>query len=99
MSKLKYAEWQTSYEDALLESDRKKLKDKIHLAEWKIFGRLQTISADTNHHEEKVAIADALNKLRSLKFGPGTDLESPLGRDNTMHGACEQAGKVSASRP
>ena len=89
MSKLKYAEWQTSYEDALLESDRKKLEDKIHLAEWKLFRRLQTISADSNHHEEKVAIADALNKLRSLKFGPGnyTDLESPRGRDNTMYGA------------
>ena len=99
MSKLKYPEWQTSYREALFESDKKKLEAKIRLAEWKIFRRLQTISADSNHHEEKVAIADALNKLRSLKFGPGTDLESPLGRDDTVHGACEQAGKASAFRP
>ncbi len=67
MSKLKYPEWQISYQEALLEVDKKKLEAKIHLAEWKIFRRLQTISADSKHHEEKVAIADALNKLRSLK--------------------------------
>jgi hypothetical protein len=40
---------------------------KIHLAEWKIFKRLQTISADSDHHKERSAIADALNALRFLK--------------------------------
>ena len=69
MRKLKYPEWQTLYQEALLEVDKKKLEAKIHLAEWKIFQRLQTISADSNHHEERVAIADALNTLRSLKLG------------------------------
>jgi len=69
VSKLKYPEWQTPYEEALLESDKKKLEAKIHLAEWKIFRRLQTISADSNHHEEKAAIADALNTLSALKLG------------------------------
>jgi hypothetical protein len=67
VSKLKYPEWQTPYQEALLESDKKKLEAKIHLTEWRIFRRLQTISADSNHQDEKVAIADALNKLRSLK--------------------------------
>jgi CheY-like chemotaxis protein len=43
------------------------LEAKIHLAEWKIFQRLQTISADSDHHEERSAIADALNALRFLK--------------------------------
>jgi hypothetical protein len=69
VSKLKYPEWQASYQEALLELDKKKLEARIHLAEWKIFRRLQTISADSNHQEEKVAIADALNTLRSLKLG------------------------------
>ncbi len=68
MSKLKYPEWQTPYQEALLESD-KKLEAKIHLAEWKILRRFQTISADSNHQEEKAAIADALNTLHSLKVG------------------------------
>jgi hypothetical protein len=68
VSKLKYPEWQTPYQEALLESDEKKLEAKIHLAEWKICRRLQTISADSNHQEEKAAIADALNRLGSLKL-------------------------------
>jgi hypothetical protein len=66
VSKLKYPEWQTSCQEALFESDKKKLEAKIRLAEWKIFRRLQTISADSNHHEEKVAIADVLANLHSL---------------------------------
>jgi hypothetical protein len=67
VSELKYQEWQKPYQDALLETDKKKLETKIHLAEWKIFQRLQTVSADSDHHGEKSAIADALNVLRALK--------------------------------
>ena len=67
MSELRYPEWQKSYQEALLEADKEKLEAKIHLAEWKIFQRLQTISADSDHHGEKSAIADALNALRVLK--------------------------------
>jgi len=67
MSELRYPEWQPSYLEALLEGDEQKLESKIHLAEWKIFQRLQTISADSDHHGERSAIADALNALRFLK--------------------------------
>ena len=67
MSELSYPEWQTPYLEALLEADKQKLEAKIHLAEWKIFQRLQTISADSDHHGERSAIADALNALRFLK--------------------------------
>jgi hypothetical protein len=67
MSELSYPEWQTPYLEALLEADKQKLEAKIHLAEWKIFQRLQTISADSDHHGEKSAIADALSALRVLK--------------------------------
>ena len=68
MSKLKYPEWQTSYQEALLEVDKKKLQARIHFAEWKIFHRLQTMAADSNHQDEKAAIADALNMLCSIKL-------------------------------
>jgi hypothetical protein len=67
MSERGYAEWQPSYRDALLEVNKQELEAKIHLAEWKIFQRLQTISADSDHHGEKSAITDALNALRVLK--------------------------------
>ena len=67
MSELRYPEWQALYQKALLEADTEKLEAKIHLAEWKIFKRLQTISADSDHHGERTAIADALNALRFLK--------------------------------
>jgi len=67
VSELRYAEWQTSYREALLEVNKEKLEAKIQLAEWKIFQRLQTISADSDHHGERSAIADALNALRVLK--------------------------------
>jgi len=73
VSKLKFPEWQTPYQEALLESDGKKLETKIHLAEWKIFRRLQTISADSNHQEEKAAIADALKTLCSFKLSSLND--------------------------
>jgi hypothetical protein len=67
MSEIPYPEWQTPYREALLEVDKQKLEAKIHLAEWKIFQRLQTISADSDHRGERTAIADALNALRVLK--------------------------------
>jgi hypothetical protein len=67
MSELGHPEWRTSYQEALLEVNKEKLEAKIQLAEWKIFQRLQTISADSDHHGERSAIADALNALRVLK--------------------------------
>jgi hypothetical protein len=62
-----YPEWEVPYQEALLETDKQMLKKKINIAEWKIFQRLQTISADANHHQERAAIEDALNNLLALK--------------------------------
>jgi hypothetical protein len=67
MSDIVYPEWQASYQEALLEVNKEKLEAKIRLAEWKIFQRLQRISADSDHHEERSAIADAVNALRVLQ--------------------------------
>ena len=62
-----YSEWQKPYQEALIEVDKTKLEQKIQIAEWQIFKRLQQLSNDSNHLEERHAIADALNALRSLK--------------------------------
>jgi hypothetical protein len=67
VSELRYPEWQKPYQEALLETDKQQLEAKIHFAEWKIFQRLQTISADSDHHGERSAIADAVNALGVLK--------------------------------
>ena len=64
MSELRYPEWQALYQKALLEADTEKLEAKIHLA----YQRLQTISSDSDHYEERSAISDALNALRFLKL-------------------------------
>jgi hypothetical protein len=60
---LPYPEWQIPYQEALLEKNKGALEKKVHVAEWKIFQRLQMISADADHHRESSAIADALNHL------------------------------------
>jgi hypothetical protein len=67
MGEFLYPKWQVPYQDALLDADKRTLEKKIHFAEWKIFRRLQTISADADHHQERAAIEDALNNLLALK--------------------------------
>jgi hypothetical protein len=63
----KYLDWQRPYQETLVETDEKRLREKIHLAEWKIFQRLQQVSAEDDHHEERQAIGNALRALRALK--------------------------------
>lgn len=53
--------------ETLLETNQEKLREKILLTEWKVFRRLQQVSADNDHHEERRTIAEALNTLRILK--------------------------------
>ena len=67
MGELPYSEWQVPYQEALLESDKRTLEKKVNIAEWKIFQRLQALSADADHHQERAAIEDALNNLLILK--------------------------------
>ena len=38
------------------------------VAEWKIYRRLQEISSNGDHHEERSAIGDAVNELLALKL-------------------------------
>ena len=67
MSDLRYPEWQKSFQAALSESDNQKLQAKVLIAEWKIYRRLQELSANDDHPEERSAIANAVNELLALK--------------------------------
>ena len=67
MRDFRYPEWQKSFQDALSEPDNQKLQAKVLVAEWKIYRRLEEISTNGDHHEERSAIADAVNELLALK--------------------------------
>jgi hypothetical protein len=64
---LKYPEWQKVLQEALLELDTDKLKQRVAAAETAIFKRLQAISQSSDHNVERQAIEDALASLRFLK--------------------------------
>ena len=68
MSELRYPLWQKPYEEALLESDLQKLRERLMEAENAIFLRLQELSASTaGNRGERLAINDAILGLRSLQ--------------------------------
>lgn len=68
MSDLRFPEWEETWKDALLELDPSKLHQKVVAAEASIFERLQELSGDhADHHEERLALDDAISSLRVLK--------------------------------
>jgi hypothetical protein len=64
---LKYPSWQVPLRKAVLEADREKLAKRIEEVETLISERLQSIASDTDHQDERNAIADAVSILRVLK--------------------------------
>jgi hypothetical protein len=66
MSELKFPEWQTPYVEALVETDQRKLVQRVDLAEMAILSRLEAIQSSSDR-VEKQAIEDALNGLTILK--------------------------------
>jgi hypothetical protein len=62
-----YSAWQSEYNAALVEADRKKLKERVEAAEQAIYQRLQQISQNSDDHTERNLIEDALNSLRVIK--------------------------------
>ena len=65
MVKSRLAEWQEAYQDALRETDRKKLMTKISAAEVALFSRLQRVH-EPICKDEVIAIYDAVHALRIL---------------------------------
>ena len=66
-SELKYPSWQTPLQEAILELDRETLSERIQKIETLMFERLQAISSETDHQDERQALADAASILRTLK--------------------------------
>ncbi len=62
-----YPEWQHEHSAALVETDPRKLLERVTVAETAIFKRLQTMSTSPDNQEERQAIEDALAGLRTLK--------------------------------
>jgi hypothetical protein len=58
--------WEESYKNAMLETDRSKLGERIDAAQTAIDRRLQEINAGHDSVEERGAIRDALARLRVL---------------------------------
>jgi hypothetical protein len=67
MSDLKFPEWQEPYLEAMMETDRWKLPDRVNLAETALLSRLKTILSTSDRRTEKQAIEDALIGLTVLK--------------------------------
>lgn len=66
-SELRYPNWQTPLQEAILEFDREKLAGRIEKAESAISDRLQALPSDMDNQDERQALADGASILRKLK--------------------------------
>jgi hypothetical protein len=64
---LKYPSWQGPLQEAILELDRETFVKKIQEVETLMFERLQEMSSDPDHYDERQALSDATTMLRGLK--------------------------------
>lgn len=67
---LTYPEWQKPLQEALLEFDNHRLKERIATAEAAIANRLQVLAGTPNCETERQAIQDAVRLLAMLKERP-----------------------------
>jgi hypothetical protein len=63
---LKYPSWQKPYRAAVIETNPKLLKQKIAAAEQAAKLRLKELENSADHHEELIALTDALTALKIL---------------------------------
>lgn len=64
---VKYPKWQPEFHEALLETNRGKLLEKIHGFETAVFVRLQELALSSDHRDERIAIRDATAAIAVLK--------------------------------
>jgi hypothetical protein len=67
VAELLLAEWQTTYQEAMNETDAEKLIARICVAESALFLRLQQMPYGPTHRDEAMAIYDAVHCLRLLR--------------------------------
>jgi len=65
--KLKYPKWQREFQETILEFDQDKLPEKAKRFENAVLVRLQELASDSDHHDEREAIADATTTISVLK--------------------------------
>ena len=63
----KFSEWRKTYQEAVTETDSRKLLSAIAAAEDIIRLRIAVLPGSPNERGERLAIHDALNELRHLK--------------------------------
>lgn len=64
---LQYPDWQEVCQEALIELDRNKLKEKVAAAEAVVFQRLQELAYRADAQAERQALLDVTSSLRFLK--------------------------------
>jgi hypothetical protein len=64
---LQYPSWQKLCQEALIELDLEKLKERVAAAETAIFLRFQELSRSGDGHAERQALSDVSSSLRFLK--------------------------------
>lgn len=69
---LKYPKWELEFHEVVLEFDRTKVYEKIQKFETAVFTRLQELSSDSDHHDERQAITDAASTIFVLKKDKST---------------------------
>ena len=67
MSEVNVVDWRKTYQEAMAETDGRKLAQVIAEAEGVIFQRWQVLTGTSNESSERIAIHNALNDLRALK--------------------------------
>jgi len=69
IQEMKYPQWQSALQEAILESNPERLRAKVQKVEAEIFERLQDLSCYRNRQErqEREALSDALITLCTLK--------------------------------
>jgi len=63
----KYGGWAEVYAAAFLELDMQKLPERIVIANKAIQERLRELEMSTDHHRERLDLANAIKKLRLLE--------------------------------
>ena len=64
---LRYPKWEREFQDTILEFDQDKLPEKAQRFENAVSIRLQELASDSDHHDEREAIADATTTISVLK--------------------------------
>ena len=70
---LKYPKWEREFQETILEFDQDKLPEKAQRFETAVSVRLLELASDSDHHDEREAIADAtttISVLKKYKFEP-----------------------------